>query len=1577
MFNELKAKFAYNNVKRNYTKVFEVEYIEEVYYLKNKLVVVVNDEEIGSAIYEIVRSLKEKEEEISTNNVTFKVQKYISNKQNAIYMIFIDVNFTVNYNELSEIEELYDLISFIIDIENKGYYLNALNFQSEKCKCFSTFLSLFSLDSENISKSKRCLIKHIHHVLSNGTNLEEYYQKVDNDVIFEVAELPYALPIATMCYNCFSKNVTYTIKEILDVLEIAQQHKNDASGYLVANVETIKLKLAEIEKNEKYVIYDGNIKIYHNISEKFKKFLKYYDKYDRYEKSFLTPIEQSDKIIIDFNGNIIGYKFSKKDATGTNKILAQELKSQEQIFYFIGNIDSVINSISRRTGHFEISDCNNNFSIEEDLVSYNDNLVITKMEKLFAFMNTDKNVLKNQIISIFFKVYLKFFNGKYGELKAEKEILDKKEVRFLSPIVAKNFINYVLEKPIEYEEIYKEIFPSNRKISYSGNYSEVYVYDAKFEYDPIKTPFIFDYEAEKKYGIKIENGMTTQLDDDRKLIIFKRKKKISNFKNNQDTLHAKLHEKLNRIEDTHVKIVGVSEIIYSKSINNDNMYKMVGYVTTPIRGTKLTEEKLLSFSNKELFKAMAYFFSKMGKYYIPLENIWMDDDFTFYINILEDDFKMEFCDYSNDNLNPNHRFLEHLIQNLLAKGYNPNILMPVSGFDSFPSIISDNIEPYLYGHKNCFDAYCKKHNLYYHSNKMCPACHKSLYIVPDNFKKDKDIIFEDAYAKHYKINNSFNLKLYNENTTEELENTIDSLISRRLNNELEYGYFPKEDCSSKGINFIQECFMPYKKAVANSDGKFIGYIYKVVDFDVSSGTIDISDICNMRSLPRLKLIIRLILQIKELTAHNLGFTKNPFTNVFVVKDCKKQVQIVNVEYLSKEANIKDTIKWAYEYITNVLALDDAITINLKNDTTDLDSLIEKLEAFLEEMTKYCRIHNIYYSNKNMFCPKCVDKRAIKNIEVETEKQDKITSKEHMALGGEAVIYPYGKHDVAKVFNVYDDYKNLILYKILGKKQILDDLNNKADNYKYIIPKKLLVDSKSKNIFGYTMEMVEGLPIYALRDKEQVTELGITMKDVLQILITVGKCIEELHTKANIFIGDLNNRNILFDSNKNVYFLDFDGMGIDDVSLMNYTEGFIDPISMKNHNITMKDDWYSFAIQAFYYLTFTHPFNGIFYAIDESTGNKIRLDVVEKMERRISLLGNHGMVPPEIANDWSEWMDEELQTAFLNIFEGDNRESIVPYLIKQYKMLYNEEPFSTIIKKFNVNSKLMAMQIAPFEADVTRIINHYSAVCFKDSYYVCILVGNGIDKEQYEVNFPECDKINDILLLETTTTTTTIAIYPNKVIAVDLKTNTQIYSEEILGIENVCINDNILYFTGMQSKEAVIFQRKFTNIGEVKKDTIKFLGAKKTKAFLAKFNSKFVLVKASDYIDEVYCNSEKLCDIEYSNSEVKYNIIYDDTTKLWLVVNSEGNGIIINSEGYEHINIPEGINETNIGNISFRKRKIYIPNQDFLYIINVKDQSKNRNMEFNTIMTPKTKFYSINTNGFSVITNNKLYEVCRV
>ena len=48
-------------------------------------------------------------------------------------------------------------------------------------------------------------------------------------------------------------------------------------------------------------------------------------------------------------------------------------------------------------------------------------------------------------------------------------------------------------------------------------------------------------------------------------------------------------------------------------------------------------------------------------------------------------------------------------------------------------------------------------------------------------------------------------------------------------------------------------------------------------------------------------------------------------------------------------------------------------------------------------------------------------------------------------------------------------------------------------------------------------------------------------------------------------------------------------------------------------------------------------------------------VVEKMEKRISLLGNHGMEPPAVAEKWY-WMNTDFENSFLKIFEGNNRKS---------------------------------------------------------------------------------------------------------------------------------------------------------------------------------------------------------------------------------------------------------------------------------------------------------------------------------
>ena len=66
-----------------------------------------------------------------------------------------------------------------------------------------------------------------------------------------------------------------------------------------------------------------------------------------------------------------------------------------------------------------------------------------------------------------------------------------------------------------------------------------------------------------------------------------------------------------------------------------------------------------------------------------------------------------------------------------------------------------------------------------------------------------------------------------------------------------------------------------------------------------------------------------------------------------------------------------------------------------------------------------------------------------------------------------------------------------------------------------------------------------------------------------------------------------------------------------------------------------------------------------------------MDVVTRMEKRISVLGDYDILLPAIAEPW-DWMNEDLKDKFLAIFEGDNRESLVPLLKKQYESLYGHE-----------------------------------------------------------------------------------------------------------------------------------------------------------------------------------------------------------------------------------------------------------------------------------------------------------------
>ena len=288
-----------------------------------------------------------------------------------------------------------------------------------------------------------------------------------------------------------------------------------------------------------------------------------------------------------------------------------------------------------------------------------------------------------------------------------------------------------------------------------------------------------------------------------------------------------------------------------------------------------------------------------------------------------------------------------------------------------------------------------------------------------------------------------------------------------------------------------------------------------------------------------------------------------------------------------------------------------------------------------------------------------------------------------------------------------------------------------------------------------------------------------------------------------------------------------------------------------------------------------------------------------------------------------------------------------------------------------NDKFLATKLNLFDGDVILLINPYAAVCSDGSEeYISILDRKN---DLSRIYFPDCRNIKEIFLSENKEYA--FAIYSNMIIVYDVTSNIQIYKIDILEPKNVVLNDNTLYF--MDTSENTIHVRDFSP-DIIKKEKVNFLTNLQTKRFYAIENSKFVIVKHTSTTDEIYCNSEKLCDIPYNSENCNYNVIYDEISKFWLVINTEGCGIVINSRNgsYDQIHIRKdvGINDFEIENITFNKGNIYIPSQECLYIINTINNFSTKKMKCNKIMTSDSKVYNITNEGFCIMADDTLYEV---
>lgn len=238
-------------------------------------------------------------------------------------------------------------------------------------------------------------------------------------------------------------------------------------------------------------------------------------------------------------------------------------------------------------------------------------------------------------------------------------------------------------------------------------------------------------------------------------------------------------------------------------------------------------------------------------------------------------------------------------------------------------------------------------------------------------------------------------------------------------------------------------------------------------------------------------------------------------------------------------------------------------------------------------------------------------------------------------GGEGSIYDNGN----TVIKIYKSHVNL-----KSKQEKIRHLMSLQLPHEVVVPIEAVCDSSGKFI-GFTMNKVNGSELKCLCSNKFIKSNRITNKDILLMLAKVKEVVLHLH-KYHIFIGDLNDQNILFDKNFNIYFIDCDSWSIGNEKCEVAMDLFKDPLLVAN-NFNENTDMYAFAVLAWKTLTRIHPFGG---TMDPD------INIIDRMKNGISVIDRSNVKIPKTIKSW-RYMSPGLIAAFKSIFETHNRGSL--------------------------------------------------------------------------------------------------------------------------------------------------------------------------------------------------------------------------------------------------------------------------------------------------------------------------------
>lgn len=243
-----------------------------------------------------------------------------------------------------------------------------------------------------------------------------------------------------------------------------------------------------------------------------------------------------------------------------------------------------------------------------------------------------------------------------------------------------------------------------------------------------------------------------------------------------------------------------------------------------------------------------------------------------------------------------------------------------------------------------------------------------------------------------------------------------------------------------------------------------------------------------------------------------------------------------------------------------------------------------------------------------------------------------TTRMPLTEGGEGYIYEYnGK--IIKTFKSHID--------IAAKERKVNALMKTSLPKAVITPIDTVLDMRGRFI-GYCMEKVSGEEFKRLSNRKFVTANNITTKDILELLIKVKSVLAEIH-KQNIYVGDLNDQNILFDTAGNIYLIDCDSWTVGGDKCTVAMDLFKDP-QLNADNFNADTDNYAFMVLAWKSLTRVHPFGG---TIEPD------MPILDRIAKGISVIDRQNVKLPRLTKEWKGF-SPELVSEFKSVFEGGVR-----------------------------------------------------------------------------------------------------------------------------------------------------------------------------------------------------------------------------------------------------------------------------------------------------------------------------------